>query len=479
MTEAALLEQSAVEAPQSPPETVGSEVQAESSPAEERPGTSGEPRSLMELIRKKIKPEEKREDEVEPEKPLDKETTEKKPRKVAKVKKPEVEPEDAVDPIKFAEAQGREIARTLAEEMRPKTIESDTEQSQEDISAGLPEEYKADIEVYTEMQKSNPAKYGQLLKKLRTAAEKETEYISQWEEDHPGEDYDPEDTDHNAFYKKHFPEIPPKDFDAAKESVLEAKIAARLDAKYQSKLETIERSQASEKIAPVISEQVGGMVKDVLRQIDAKLAEAASDPVKLAALEESHPMAAEALLQTHHQFSPLLSANVELHRGITRFDANNPAHFALYELAQQIEAQTSKASLENRMDSNGRVFATRDAYQNMNERERVRHWIVDENVIAYVVGKRASAFGKQAYDNRLAQFNKWLKAQQTRKQSVPNLEPTKKSSGQSVEPEEPETEEHTSSPSVPGSGQVPSPWSGSVETKKKPGDYFLDYLKRR
>lgn len=477
MADTELLEQPTLDEAQ--PEPQETPQSFEQSQPEERPGTSDEqPLSFVEAIRKKIKADEKSEATEQPKDSSD-QTPPKTP-KSKKSKKQDTEREDFVDPMKLAEAQGREIARTLADEMRPKSApEPEHHQSQEDLASELPEEYQADIAVYQEMARTDPRKYGQILKKLQTAAKAETDYISTWEKDNSGQDYDPDDADHKAFYKKHFPEIPSKDFDAAKESILETRIQARLESRYEAKLDAMERERAADKASPAISEHVGSMVREVLTQIDSSLADAVQDSAKLAALEESHPIAAEALLETHQRYSPLLSANIELHRGISQFDSDNPAHMGLYKLAQDIEAETSAAPLEHRMDSQGRVFATREAYQNMTEREQAKHWIVDEHVIAYVVGKKASTFGKQAYENRLNQFKKWVKSQLGTKSSASNTTPTGKQAQPPKAQKELETEDSAASPSVPGSGQVPSPWSSNGDSNKKPADYFLDYLKRR
>ena len=401
--------------------------------------------------------------------------------KVAKPKaKKKAEPESAaaVDPIKLAEAQGREIGDRIVKGMKP--AESKPEpapaQTDEEIAKTLPDEYKADVAVYSEMKRMFPEKHGAILAKLKEAATKETKYIEAWEDQHPDEVFNPDDAAHNAFYKKTFPDIPEHDFEAAKDSLKEARIEAMLDAKYKAQIDAIQKEKAADKLAPVIQQRVGDVIESALGAIDESLAVIARDPQKLNALQESNPIAADVVGAIHQQFSPLMVANIGVHQGTVEFSYQNPTHVALFNLAQEIERKTSAAPLEQRMDAQGRVFATRAQFQQMSPEEQAQHWFVDQDVLAYVISQKAAHTAKEWYDSAQEKHKKWAKANgitlpsEAPKPQTPKPTDTTPPANGAPKP---------SSPSVPGRGQVASPWSQGDQQPKSGREYFLRSLRGR
>lgn len=430
--------------------------------------------SLADSIRAKLKAKQPPEAE-KPAKP----EPEKAPKPKAK-KKPDAEVEQSatVDPIKLAEAQGREIGDRILKGMKPSESKQDAvpAPSDEEIAKSLPEEYKADVAVYSEMKRMFPEKHGAILTKLKDAATKETKYIEAWESQHPDETFDPEDSAHNAFYKKTFPEIPERDFEAAKDSLKEARIEAKLDAKYKTQIEAIQKEKAADKLAPVIQQRVGDVIESALGAIDESLAAIARDPKKLNELQESNPIAADVVLAIHQKFSPQMAANIAIHQGTEEVSHQNQTHVALFDLAQEIERKTSAAPLEQRMDAQGRVFATRAQFQQMSPEEQARHWFVDQEVLAYVIAQKAAHTAKEWYDSAQEKHKKWAKANgvtlpsETPNPQTPKAEDTPLPTNGAPKP---------SSPPMPGRGQVASPWSQGDQQPKSGREYFLRSLRGR
>lgn len=422
--------------------------------------------SLADSIRAKFKAKQKPEEEVSA-----------KP-KAKKKLEAALEQSATVDPIKLAEAQGREIGDRIVKGMKPAEAKAEPAptQTDEEIAKTLPDEYKADVAVYSEMKRMFPDKHGAILTKLKEAATKETKYIEAWEEQHPDEAFDPEDSAHNVFYKKTFPEIPEHDFEVAKDSLKEARIEAKLDAKYKSQIEAIQKEKAADKLAPVIQQRVGDVIESALGAIDESLASIARDPQKLNALQESNPIAADVVGAIHQSFSPLMVANIGVHQGTVEFSHQNPTHVALFNLAQEIERKTSAAPLEQRMDAQGRVFATRAQFQQMSPEEQAQHWFVDQDVLAYVIAQKAAHTAKEWYDSAQEKHKKWAKANGI---TLPSETP---------KPQTPKTHEQSAftngapkpvSPSMPGRGQVPPPWSQGDQQPKSGREYFLRSLRGR
>lgn len=441
--------------------------------------------SLADAIRNKFKatkkPDPPKADTETPAKPESAKTP-----KAAKAK-PKAEPRHDVDPIKLAEAQGREIGDRIAKGMKgaetpaPPAVAT---QSDEEIANTLPEEYRSDVAVYSEMKRMYPDKHGKIFTRLKEAAVKETKYIEDWEAQHPDEKYDPDDAAHNAFYKKTFPEIPERDFEAAKDSLkearVEARIEARFDAKYKSQLETIQKEKAAEKIAPLMSQRIGDVIESALGAIDEQLVAIARDPAKLNTLHETNPVAADVIGAVHNAFSPLMVANIGIHQGAVEIDPKNGAHVQLFQLAQEIEKKTASAPLEQRMDAEGRVFATRAQYNQMSPEEQAGHWFVDQDVLAYVISKKAATAAKQWYDFEQEKYKKWAKTNGITLPSETAKPPTAKQDGNGEHQNgAPKPAPRSVSPPAPGRGQVPSPWSANDSQPKTGGQYFLKSLRGR
>lgn len=450
-------------------------------PPKKEPATP--PLSLAESIRAKFKanqkPDEKKSDEKagDPKSETPKKTAaESAPKSKGKPKQGQERP--AVDPIKIAEAQGREIGDRILSGMKKTEAPQPSGPSDSEIATTLPEEYRADVDVYIEMKRLFPEKHGRLLTALKDAAEKESKYIEAWEKQNPDEEYNPEDAAHNSFYKKNFPDIPERDFEAAKTSLNDARIEAKIDSKYRNEIEQLKREKAADKLTPVIHQRIGDVIESALGAIDETLVTIARDPEKLNALSESNPIAADVVMAVHQAWSPVMASNIGIHQGVEPFDPKNAAHKRLFDLAQDTEQKMSRLPVDKRMDDQGRMFSTRAQYNQMSAEDQAQHWFVDQDVLAYRIAQMAAEDSKKWFEFANEKHKKWAKANGIEIPSATKSPQTPKPTTAETTEEEPAPaeEKHSGTP-APGRGQLPSPWSSDDSGPKTGREMFLKRLR--
>lgn len=386
--------------------------------------------------------------------PKDETPPEKKPK--AKAKEPAPAPaepkgkrrkEQEIDPIEIARATGQEIAREMARE-KPPTLPKEPE-----VELELPEEFAPDVAVFDEMSKLKPKEYGDIRKKLAKYAKAEDDYRNKWEGDHPGEEFDPESDEHDDFYKKIKPDYDQRDFESAKESLIEQRAAARAEERLAKKYE--EREQQREKasqIKPEIEREMVGLMGEMLKEADPDNAELAKDWASIQTIDEKNPLLADVMFHVHEDIKPVLEATIRLFRSIDKADENNPVHQRVFALIGESEQQVLRLPVRDRYDEQGRLFATQADYQRMNPSDRQRHWYIGEKELAAVIRGRAIGQTKLLYERERQRIERYTKGQ------IRTDSPKKQTS------EEPTPKVVTQSPSV--SGRATLPGDGTPQTQK-------------
>lgn len=200
---------------------------------------------------KKEDKEAKADDKTEEVKPDDDKEPEKK-----KAKKPK---QDTNAAIKAAVKEGvTEAVRALP---APETKTEKVEPAKPEPDAELSDEDKATITVLSELERINPATKG-IVDKTRKFWEKETSYVAQWETDHPGEEFNQGAEEHKAWYAKNEPSFTPHDFEKAKESLLESRIASKLEKKHSEDISRVRLEHQYERALPQIMATASGAVAD-------------------------------------------------------------------------------------------------------------------------------------------------------------------------------------------------------------------------
>lgn len=400
--------------------------------------------------------------------PSEPQPDEKKPKAKAKEIPPPAPPEDKpkakrrtkepeIDPIALAEATGREIAREMAREKAP------VQPKEPEVELELPEEFARDVQVFDEMAKMKPKEYGDIRKKLAKYAKAEDDYRTKWEQEHPDEEFDPDSDEHDDFYKRIKPDYEQRDFESAKESLIEQRAAARAEERLRQEFEQREkqREQAGQ-IKPEIEREMVGLMGDMLKEADPDNAELAKDWASIQLLDEKNPLLADVMVGVHNETRPVLEATRRLFRGIDRPDQNNAAHQRVFALISETEEQVKKMPLKERYDEEGRLFATQDEYSKMNPAERQKHWYIGENELAAVVRGKAIGQTKIIYQRERQRIERYTKGGS-------KTEQTKR------QPQEEHAPKHvTTSPSVSGRSTLPGDGTPNASKPSNGKDWFFN-----
>lgn len=397
----------------------------------------------------------------EPEKPKEKAKA-----KEAPAPAPEEKPkgkrrakEQEVDPIAIAEATGREIAREMAKERQPTAPEPEVELE-------LPEEFERDVQVFDEMAKLKPKEYGDIRKKLAKYAKAEDDRRTTWEAEHPGEEFDPESSEHDEFYKRIKPDYDQRDFEQAKESLIEQRVASKAEERVRQEMrrEFDQRERAGQ-VRPEIEREMVGLMGEMLKEADPDNAELAKDWASIQSLDEKNPLLADVMVQVHNETKPVLEATVRLFRGIDKVDEQNPVHQRVFAMIGEAEQQVSRLPLKDRYDDHGRLFATQEQYSKMSQAERQKHWYVGENELSALIKGQAVGRTKNVYEAERQRMERYTKGQNRTEQPIPS-----KSEATVPKPV-------VASPSVSGRATLPGDGTPRVE---KPSDgkgwFFSKYL---
>lgn len=380
-------------------------------------------------------------------------TPEEKPKGKRRKEQPEV------DPIAIAEATGREIAREMARDRTPSAPEPEVELE-------LPEEFERDVQVFDEMAKLKPKEYGDIRKKLAKYAKAEDDYRTKWEADHVGEEFDPDSDEHNEFYQRIKPDYDQRDFDLAKESLIEQRAAAKAEERVRQEIRReFEQRERAGQVRLEIEREMIGLMGEMLKEADPDNAELAKDWASIQTLDEKNPLLADVMVHVHNETKPVLEATVRLFRGIDKADDQNPVHQKVFSLISEIEQQVSRLPIKDRYHEDGRLFATQEQYSKMSASERQRHWYVDEYAVSHFVKGQAIGQTKKVYEAERQRIERYSKGQSRTEAPKP------------AKAEETAPKPVVASPSVSGRATLPGDGTPVVEkpTNGK-GWFFNRYL---
>lgn len=249
----------------------------------------------------------------------------------------------------------------------------------------LDEEAKRDLEVFKFMEKNDP-RYRGIAEKFERGITQWRSYQSQWEAQHPGEQFDPEDAQHNTVRERTLPKYDEADFDDARIEYKAELVADRRLKEAEQKRREQEEEREREAAKSNVQERIATSQNEALNQLisaaDPEIAKSMTDPEWHKKLAEEDP-AADIILRTN--YATLTSWLPELEKlGDPKlkykFDHNNPTHQALVEFAGRCE-ESMLNQPEEKQRRNGKMFATNQEWVDMPPAERAKHWTLQTDDI--------------------------------------------------------------------------------------------------
>lgn len=232
----------------------------------------------------------------------------------------------------------------------------------------LSEDERYELEVLQQMAKQDASKYGDLPKKFTDLAKATAEYKSNWEKDNDGEEFDPEDSAHDAFFQKNQIRYAKRDFKAA-----EMTLAQPEKPKDESAMKEIRELKAKDKVREVMPRAIQVFAEGVesfLETLDPDMAKAAREGGR-DKLSEEFPDDADEVLKAA---ASIEAVSIEAHRiletdGLVEIDGGNRVHNLIVDIIRRKEPVTVGTR-----DSEGRPFATWSQWANMSDQQRAAHW---------------------------------------------------------------------------------------------------------
>jgi hypothetical protein len=384
------------------------------------------------------------------------------------------EPAAPIDAETLAEAVGRGVAAAMvkAEPEKPAVVTVETE--------GLSEDEIRQLPVLEKMEALFPDRYKNLKARYMENARAVKKYRDKWEEEHPGQDFDPESNEHDGFFAKH-------SVDWEDDDAVEARAEMRLDKRLpeltrqtQSELEQLRAKERAREAEPAIVAQslaadrlvfdlVGGEFKNLLKPDNTLNTDV------LKKIETEDPVAYEIIFPEVMRIRQHCQEILRLDRNVTALNPKNPMHAFILDWAARQEKEFLALPRDKQLDKQGRKFTTSLEFSKMTEAQRAKHWTLRapelNKLFAAEYGTAAikRLESERARVQRLASQLGYVKADKTKSAaSQPAAKP-----GAS----EPESEpEEINSPTTT-SARIPAPDAGGKGGggQKPHGGFFEDF----
>jgi hypothetical protein len=332
---------------------------------------------------------------------------EEKPKAEPKAEKPEVDYE------RLAKSVAAETAKAMRDTPQP-AKEQPAAKPELNPDDEVPAARRRDLDAVKYLDANNP-RYKGKLDAYRKFAKEEDSYISKWERDNPGRRFDPEDSEHEAWYDKHEPEIDPEDISEARiELTAERKAKSLVEKETGETRKEIERIrlerdvERAEALVPTFATRSQGMV---IESMGAEIAEKLGKLKPNETLEDSDPAAHKALVTV------LPSLGAKTRAAATIFGTNGRAyndkdatHKEIAQEALAFEADILAGEEKSRTLQDGRTYAKLDDWANMSDAQKAKHWTIDANLMTHRLGEKAAKQASEIYKTERESLEKLARA---------------------------------------------------------------------
>lgn len=289
------------------------------------------------------------------------------------------------------EKQRLELERERLELEKKKSAPVQQKPQEEDLSL-LSSDERYELEVFNVMSKLDPSKYGDLPKRFSDVAKATAKYKIQWEKDNPGEVFDADDSAHDAFFTKNHVKYDRKDF---KRAELKLATEGETDPKVE-KLEQANRQllakQKLQELEPQIVNAWANSLDSMIESINPDIVKVAREGGK-AKLLEDYPVEGEEILMAAEALNVI---SIEAHRllegdGLFEPDNNNRVHARILDIIRDQERRIPSQAREDRLDPDGRDFATWSQWARMSVQEQANYWHIGASEVVDIVSRDLAA----------------------------------------------------------------------------------------
>lgn len=280
---------------------------------------------------------------------------------------------DYAQKLERIEQQRLQLERERLDLERQKLNQNQPAPPQQPSLSALSDEEKWEYEVYGQMDKDEPGKDYQ--KRFLRSVDNAAAYKAKWEKDNDGEQFNPDDAAHDAFYAKNTVKYDKSTFRKAEIRLAQPE-QKPVDDSTKRELKALKLQATLNNLQPRQLKATAVTIQSMLNSLDKDLAKVTSEggrdellkqypakgPRVMQAAAAVNRFATEAftLLETDGLVEPNTDKN-EFHRLIIRI------------IATQEPLIASQPDSESTLPD-GRTFATWDQWNRMSNEERSNHW---------------------------------------------------------------------------------------------------------
>lgn len=338
--------------------------------------------------------------------------------------KPVARPAPTLTAEQIAAAAAEGATRALT--AKPK-VEPETKLKEDDSVFSDPD--KKRITVLARMEKLMPAQYKGIADKYRTSLKKESAYIEKWQTEHPGQEFDKESDDHNAFYEANDIDWSDDDYmDAQADIRAEAKVAEKMKP-VEGKLSEYDRLQKLNAAAPKIGEEQVFAAKELWKKFgkdfEKVITDTGLDEAEYKRVQDADPIANQIRTQAASALNFEAAEMYKLMNGIVEFDPENKIHTNIADFANRVEAELVQKPADEQLDSKNRQFLPAAKYYKLPKEEReMYYWTPTMRDLLVVRASELAANAAKAIAFQEENFNKWAAARGLSKKEAGNGEAT-------------------------------------------------------
>lgn len=352
-----------------------------------------------------------------------------------------------IDPIEIATAAATRTAENILA-AQPKVASKDAPAIEESLS----EEERGEYQVFQEMAKAPqhkdlPRQYINYLKRAE-------DYQRNWEKDNTGKEFNPEDADHDAFYRKHQPKYPELEYKKAISRITSRETESKEITELREEQRRLKAEVAKRELEPVISQTQIGAVGEIIKTIDPKILEDINK-VGFAKYAEENPSEGDLIRNIAASIGPFISALIEIddEQGRIPISKDNKAHKEWAEYLHEKEAEFRKKPLKDRRDEAGRIIVSRSEYARMGDAQREQYTYLDTVMLLNLRVQEEAERAQEVYERE----RKKLEAVAKRLGWAPPLEKKAENGTQEAEvkaDKKEEKKEEVKSPEASSSARV-------------------------
>lgn len=310
-----------------------------------------------------------------------------------------------IAPLPIPEVDIESIAKVAATAAVAATKEAkpaEPEKPAADKYEGLDDEEKETIQVLERME-TDFEQYKGLPKRYAESLRKAKKYQKDWEGKNPGQKFDPESDEHNAFFEENEVDWRDMDFNRALARMENDKVQAKNNAKDDREKKELEAKNRLHEEQPKIIKRRRETAKTLFTALGDDYKAVLNDDGSINGAEVKRLIEEDPLREITFDAASRAEQFTEdlhlLYTGLAKFDEKNQNHSFIASFVEEQEQIMRSLPAENQVNNQGQRFATAQEYAAMSPARRQYYWRFTDTDIAELYAEREALNAKNLIAN--------------------------------------------------------------------------------